>query len=154
MRRRTAMLFLLVGCGLGACAEPDTVTTSAVAAPPVETTTAPAAGPAAAPAPEPTTTTEAPPPTLPPPTTPPATIARLAAAPQPVPTAPPAPAPVVEEPVPVAASGCHPSYPGVCIPPAPPDLDCADVSYRRFTVVGTDPHGFDADYDGIGCESG
>jgi len=51
------------------------------------------------------------------------------------------------------AANCHPSYPTVCIPPPPPDLDCGDISYRRFRVVGTDPHGFDNDSDGIGCES-
>jgi len=49
---------------------------------------------------------------------------------------------------------CDPSYPTVCIPPPPPDLDCGDISYRRFTVVGSDPHGFDRDGDGVGCESG
>jgi len=41
----------------------------------------------------------------------------------------------------------------VCIPPAPPDLDCGDISYRRFEVRPPDPHGFDGDHDGIGCES-
>jgi micrococcal nuclease len=50
--------------------------------------------------------------------------------------------------------GCDPAYPDVCIPPPPPDLDCADVSFRRFRVVGADPHRFDANRDGIGCESG
>jgi micrococcal nuclease len=50
-------------------------------------------------------------------------------------------------------SRCDPSYPTVCIPPPPPDLDCADVPYRRFPVVGADPHHFDSDHDGIGCES-
>jgi hypothetical protein len=49
--------------------------------------------------------------------------------------------------------GCDPSYPGVCIPPAPPDLDCKDVPYRRFQVLSPDPHNFDRDGDGIGCES-
>lgn len=48
---------------------------------------------------------------------------------------------------------CDPSYPDVCIPPAPPDLDCGDISERRFRVTGNDPHGFDGDNDGIGCES-
>ncbi len=47
---------------------------------------------------------------------------------------------------------CDPSYPGVCIPPAPPDLDCRDISYRRFAVTGSDPHRFDGDRNGIGCE--
>jgi hypothetical protein len=49
--------------------------------------------------------------------------------------------------------GCHPSYPDFCIPPPPPDLDCSDVSGSNFTVVGSDPHGFDGDGDGVGCES-
>lgn len=49
--------------------------------------------------------------------------------------------------------GCDPSYPDFCIPPSPPDLDCAQVSGSNFTVVGSDPHGFDGDGDGVGCES-
>lgn len=48
---------------------------------------------------------------------------------------------------------CHPSYPDVCIPYPPPDLDCGDIPYRRFRVLPPDPHGFDGDNDGIGCES-
>ncbi|MBI2708188.1 MAG: thermonuclease family protein [Actinobacteria bacterium] len=52
-----------------------------------------------------------------------------------------------------ARSSCDPAYPDVCIPPAPPDLDCGDISARRFRVVPPDPHGFDGDGDGIGCES-
>lgn len=56
--------------------------------------------------------------------------------------------------VPIPPIGnCHPSYPGVCIPPAPPDLDCGEIPFRRFAVVPPDPHGFDGDGDGIGCES-
>lgn len=51
------------------------------------------------------------------------------------------------------ADSCDPSYPGACIPAYPPDLDCGQIPERRFTVVGSDPHGFDADHDGIGCES-
>jgi hypothetical protein len=47
---------------------------------------------------------------------------------------------------------CDPSYPGVCIPPRPPDLDCPQVPYTNFTVLPPDPHGFDRDGDGIGCE--
>ena len=50
-------------------------------------------------------------------------------------------------------SGCDRSYPDVCIPSAPPDLDCGDISYRRFRVEGADPHRFDGDRDGVGCES-
>lgn len=48
---------------------------------------------------------------------------------------------------------CDPAYPTVCIPPAPPDLDCGDIPFRRFTVLAPDPHRFDSDRDGIGCES-
>ena len=31
--------------------------------------------------------------------------------------------------------------------------DCGDITFRRFTVIGTDPHGFDGDHDGIGFVS-
>lgn len=48
---------------------------------------------------------------------------------------------------------CHPSYPDICIPPPPPDLNCDDIPYRRFRVLPPDPHRFDGDKDGIGCES-
>ncbi len=47
---------------------------------------------------------------------------------------------------------CDPAYPTVCIPPPPPDLDCADIPYRRFQVLPPDPHHFDGDHNGIGCE--
>jgi micrococcal nuclease len=33
------------------------------------------------------------------------------------------------------------------------DLDCGDVTYRRFRVLSPDPHRFDAEGDGLGCES-
>src|SRR4029453_19065214 len=56
-------------------------------------------------------------------------------------------------PPPTPSSNCDPSYPGVCIPPPPPDLDCADVPYAAFAVRGTDPHRFDGDGDGVGCEN-
>jgi len=50
-------------------------------------------------------------------------------------------------------SKCDPSYPTVCIPPPPPDLDCKDIPYKKFSVLRPDPHNFDSDRDGIGCES-
>ncbi len=53
-----------------------------------------------------------------------------------------------------ARAGCDPAYPGVCIPPPPPDLDCGDITFRRFEVLPPDPHHFDGDGNGIGCESG
>jgi hypothetical protein len=40
----------------------------------------------------------------------------------------------------------------ICIPSPPPDLDCKDISYRKFVVLDPDPHNFDSDKDGIGCE--
>ena len=49
-------------------------------------------------------------------------------------------------------NNCDPSYPTVCIPPYPPDLNCKDIPYSNFQVFQPDPHEFDADKDGIGCE--
>ena len=49
---------------------------------------------------------------------------------------------------------CDSSYPDTCIPSPPPDLNCDDVSATNFRVEGSDPHGFDADNDGVGCETG
>ncbi|MBA4375801.1 MAG: hypothetical protein C0401_06475 [Anaerolinea sp.] len=54
---------------------------------------------------------------------------------------------------PAPSGNCSPAYPSVCIPPAPPDLDCKDVPFKRFKVLPPDPHNFDRDGDGIGCES-
>jgi micrococcal nuclease len=59
---------------------------------------------------------------------------------------------------PVAGGGgggrmCDPSYPDVCIPPPPPDLDCGDIAFRMFRVKGSDPHNFDGDHNGFGCET-
>jgi micrococcal nuclease len=53
------------------------------------------------------------------------------------------------------AQNCDPAYPDedVCIPSPPPDLDCGEISYRNFTVEEPDPHNFDGDDDGVGCES-
>ena len=59
------------------------------------------------------------------------------------------PEPVYEESTP----SCDPSYPDVCIAPYPPDLDCGEIGHSNFRVIGDDPHGFDRDNDGIGCES-
>lgn len=69
--------------------------------------------------------------------------------------APPTPPPPAATPTPTApaANNCHPSYPTVCIPPPPPDLDCGDIPYRNFLVLPPDPHHFDGNSDGEGCES-
>ncbi len=52
---------------------------------------------------------------------------------------------------------CDPSYPTVCIPPPPPDLNCADIPYRNFRVLWNvpdpDPHHFDGNHNGIDCET-
>ena len=53
---------------------------------------------------------------------------------------------------------CDPDYPTVCIPPPPPDFDCADLSFRDFQVIHEptpktpDPHSLDNNFDGIGCQ--
>jgi endonuclease YncB( thermonuclease family) len=50
---------------------------------------------------------------------------------------------------------CDPNYSGACVPPYPPDVDCADLRALGTTPVrsiGSDPHGLDGDHDGIGCE--
>jgi micrococcal nuclease len=55
------------------------------------------------------------------------------------------------------APDCHPSYPTLCIPPPPPELNCDELLDRDFTVrhdvADPDPHRFDPDRNGIGCES-
>jgi len=50
-------------------------------------------------------------------------------------------------------NSCDPSYPDYCIRPPPPDLDCGDIPFSNFKVLQPDPHRFDGDKDGIGCES-
>ncbi|HWB71402.1 MAG TPA: hypothetical protein VG452_04225 [Egibacteraceae bacterium] len=47
---------------------------------------------------------------------------------------------------------CDSSYPDTCIFPPPPRLTCADIAHRDFRVLPPDPHGFDPDGDGLGCE--
>ena len=56
---------------------------------------------------------------------------------------------------PPATGKCDPNYTGGCVPPAPPDLDCADIralGIAPVRVVGSDPHRLDGDGDGFGCE--
>ncbi len=50
-------------------------------------------------------------------------------------------------------TGCDPAYPDVCIPPPPPDLDCANIPHQDIRVLPPDPHRLDGDNNGIGCES-
>jgi hypothetical protein len=60
-------------------------------------------------------------------------------------------------PPPPPGGNCAASYPTVCIPPPPPDLNCTDIPYRNFRVrwdvPDPDPHHFDGNRDGVGCES-
>lgn len=53
---------------------------------------------------------------------------------------------------PVAAN-CDRNYTGACIPAVTYDLDCGDVAAVNFSSVGSDPHGFDREGDGLACES-
>lgn len=62
----------------------------------------------------------------------------------------------VESPVtpPPAQAPCDRSYtPFLCIPSPPPQLDCIDIPYRNFFVRPPDPHVFDGNGNGIGCET-
>lgn len=52
---------------------------------------------------------------------------------------------------PGGGSGCASGY-NPCIPSYPPDVNCEDVD-GPIRVSGADPHGLDADGDGIACES-
>lgn len=54
---------------------------------------------------------------------------------------------------PISHVNCSPCY-SVCFPPAPPILDCEQIRYCNFFVYECDPHGFDGDHDGWGCEWG
>lgn len=130
-------------CTLGTIAAGSSATVSIVIHP-MATGTLTATAAVRSPTPDPnranntaaqTTTVNPPEPTLPPP---------------PLPPAPPPPPP------PPPPGNCHPSYPDVCIPPPPPDLNCGDIPYRNFRVIYTvpdpDPHRFDGNRDGIGCE--
>jgi len=76
--------------------------------------------------------------------------------PEPLPTPPPEPTAPPPEPEPTpgeeSAGNCDPAYPDACIPSPPPDLDCEDIAQRGFTVLAPDPHGFDREGDGLGCE--
>ena len=56
---------------------------------------------------------------------------------------------------PASTGKCDPNYAGGCVPPPPPDLDCADIralGIAPVRVVGSDTHRLDGDGDGLGCE--
>lgn len=63
--------------------------------------------------------------------------------------------PTAPQPLVPPRAGCDPNYTGGCVPPYPPDLDCADVralGLAPVRSVGSDPHRLDGDGDGWGCE--
>jgi endonuclease YncB( thermonuclease family) len=56
---------------------------------------------------------------------------------------------------PLPSGKCDPNYAEGCVPPYPPDLDCADIRAMGIApvrVIGSDPHRLDGDGDGLGCE--
>lgn len=48
-------------------------------------------------------------------------------------------------------STCDARYESVCIPGVSRDLDCGDIAVRGFQVTA-DPHHFDGNQNGVGCE--
>jgi endonuclease YncB( thermonuclease family) len=60
----------------------------------------------------------------------------------------PKPRPFVQQPP--AGGNCAPGY-TPCVPAYPPDVNCPDVN-GPIAVTGSDPHGLDADHDGVACE--
>jgi len=50
-------------------------------------------------------------------------------------------------------SECSPAYPTICLPPPPPDINCPQLApLVNIPTLPPDPHGLDADQDGVGCE--
>ena len=47
---------------------------------------------------------------------------------------------------------CNNNYSGTCVPNVAYDIDCKDIRHK-VTVVGKDVYHFDADRNGVGCES-
>lgn len=52
---------------------------------------------------------------------------------------------------PAPSSNCDPNY-TPCVPNVSYDLNCPDIGFM-VRVIGSDPHRFDRDKDGYGCES-
>jgi hypothetical protein len=47
---------------------------------------------------------------------------------------------------------CAFAYPDFCLPNGLPPQTCAGIPYRNFIVLQPEPHGFDPDRNGLGCE--
>lgn len=52
---------------------------------------------------------------------------------------------------PAPRNNCDPNY-SPCVPLVSYDLDCPDIGFS-VRVIGSDPHRFDREGDGIGCEA-
>lgn len=59
---------------------------------------------------------------------------------------------VTTSPSPQPQQNCDPSYPTLCLKIGIRDLDCEDIWATSFPVNPPDPHKFDRDTDGVGCE--
>lgn len=68
-----------------------------------------------------------------------------------VPLVTPSPNPPASTSPPQDGGACEPGY-SPCVPSYPPDVNCPDVN-GPITVTGSDPHGLDADDDGVACET-
>lgn len=129
-----ALLAMLVGCG----GSDDNADDDQVGSSTVETNTTP----------EESTTT----------TTTVVTTTTVAPTTTTVPPPPPTPTPTLPGTT-AAASGCHPSYGGTCVPSGVSDVDCAGGSGDGpayvggpVSVVGPDVYDLDSDGDGVACE--
>lgn len=47
---------------------------------------------------------------------------------------------------------CDPAYPDFCISQSLSNLKCQDLKQHNFRVLPPDPHNFDRNKDGVGCE--
>jgi hypothetical protein len=47
---------------------------------------------------------------------------------------------------------CNNNYVGTCVPNVKQDIDCREID-TSVNVVSKDVYNFDADHDGLGCES-
>jgi|GEM_PF-3013574 len=63
-----------------------------------------------------------------------------------------APIPHAAAPPAITPGTCDARYQNTCIPISAGDLDCADITARDFDAAGSDPHNFDGNNNGQGCE--
>lgn len=60
--------------------------------------------------------------------------------------------PFVSQKLTASKQNCDPAYPDLCISQSLSNLKCQDVKQRNFRVLPPDPHNFDSNGDGVGCE--